>query len=106
MNKCSRCRSVHFCDEECFRAGWKTHKKECKALAAAAATKKGGGGGGATTQVSAHASEGKDPDGPATGDAKDSSKDAGGAGEGGGGNRSDETAEKKSGTDNDGGAGR
>ena len=71
MNKCSRCRSVYFCGKECLHAGWKMHKKECKDLAAAAAAAAGGKGGGegeGRTQVTEHAPEGKDPDGPAGGD--------------------------------------
>ena len=43
--RCTRCRSVHFCDKECLRAGWKTHKKACKALAVAADAAGNGGGG-------------------------------------------------------------
>ena len=27
--KCSKCKSVYFCDRECQRKAWKTHKKHC-----------------------------------------------------------------------------
>ena len=88
--RCSRCRSVYFCDEDCLGAGWKKHKKVCKALAtSAAAAAKGAGKEDGRTHVMQHASEGKDPDGPAGGDAKDNSKNVGGVGEDGGENKSE-----------------
>lgn len=27
--RCSKCKSVYFCDEKCQRAAWKIHKKHC-----------------------------------------------------------------------------
>eukprot|EP00986_Skeletonema_menzelii_P009825 scaffold4586_cov152-Skeletonema_menzelii.AAC.5 len=29
--QCSRCKSVHYCNRECQKKAWKTHKLECKA---------------------------------------------------------------------------
>ena len=31
MKSCQRCRKVAYCDKECQRAGWKTHKPVCRA---------------------------------------------------------------------------
>ena len=30
--KCARCKQVHYCNRECQRAHWKTHKPNCKEL--------------------------------------------------------------------------
>jgi ankyrin repeat protein len=35
LQKCSACRSVHYCSVKCSGDDWKQHKKVCKALAAA-----------------------------------------------------------------------
>lgn len=34
LKACSRCKQAYFCDVECQRVAWKTHKHECAALAA------------------------------------------------------------------------
>jgi hypothetical protein len=39
--RCTKCKSVRYCNRECQVADWPKHKKQCKKLAAAAA---GGGG--------------------------------------------------------------
>lgn len=30
LKRCSRCRSVSYCNRECQKAAWKTHKRDCK----------------------------------------------------------------------------
>ncbi|KIV78933.1 hypothetical protein PV11_06532 [Exophiala sideris] len=34
LKRCSKCRSRHYCSQECQRNDWPTHKKECDILAA------------------------------------------------------------------------
>lgn len=40
LKRCMGCASVHYCSEECQRAGWEGgHRKECKRLKSAKAAK-------------------------------------------------------------------
>lgn len=43
---CSGCRRARFCSEECSRAAWGSHKRDCRRAAAAAVDLAAGGGGG------------------------------------------------------------
>ena len=52
--RCGGCRSVVYCDADCQRAGWATHKTVCKQFRASrdrakeTARSRGGDGGGST----------------------------------------------------------
>ena len=39
LKQCSRCRTTHFCSDECFKEGWPGHKTECRAIRKLAAKK-------------------------------------------------------------------
>ncbi len=37
LQKCARCRGIHYCSAECQKEHWKVHKPDCKKVAAPAA---------------------------------------------------------------------